>query len=221
MGYRMFMRLPIASDSPYSGAFHREYDTLRRRQMKQKLLTTAGALALLAVLGKYYAQPVFAQVRAALVSDVDNPARGFVQFSRLVGPTEGSSGHFWNQDLQYAVPAGKRLVIDNISAVSFQLFSNTLPTPFLLVIGINAADCNPRGLNNAFDQAEIGNRSAVAVPLIYNGTDFSGSYSFGNAMRVQAYADSGQCLGGRITSSSSMAFGTGLAVTVSGHLVTP
>lgn len=46
--------------------------------MKQKMLAMAGVLALLAVLGRFYAQPVLAQVRAALVSDVDNPARGFV-----------------------------------------------------------------------------------------------------------------------------------------------
>jgi hypothetical protein len=169
--------------------------------MRRKLLTMAGVLALLAVLGKYYAQPVFAQVRAALVSDVDNPARGFVQFSRLVGPPAGSSVHDWRQDLQYVVPAGKRLVIDNISAVSFALLSNTVTTPFLLVIGNNAGECNRDFFPNAFDLSIVGNRTAVSVPLVYNGLDDSASpnsNSYGNSMRVQAYADAGQCLGGRL-----------------------
>jgi|HubBroStandDraft_4_1064222.scaffolds.fasta_scaffold349597_1 hypothetical protein len=192
--------------------------------MRQKLFSMAGALALLAVLGKYYAQPVLAQVRAALVSDIDNPARGFVQFSRFVGPPTNTSTHDWSQNLQYVVPGGKRLVIDNISVVSFALAANSVTTPFLLVIGNNAADCNPGGLGDAYTAAEIGNRAALAVPLIYNGLDtsaFPSSNSFGNSLRVQAYADTGQCLGGRFTSSTFMTFPTALSVTVSGHLVTP
>jgi len=43
--------------------------------VKNRLLTVAGGLALLAVLGKFYAEPLFAQVRAALVSSIDEPAR--------------------------------------------------------------------------------------------------------------------------------------------------
>jgi hypothetical protein len=192
--------------------------------MSNRLIATAGALALLAVLGRYGAQPLLAQVRAALVSDVDNPARGFVQFSRFVGPPQTTFTHDWNQDLQYTVPAGRRLVVDNISAISFALFSNQVTTPFLLVIGNNTADCNPNTLGGAFDRVIIGDRSAVALPLIFNGVDTSASpnsNSYGNSMRVQAYADSGQCLGGRFTTSTSMTFPTALSVTVSGHLVTP
>jgi hypothetical protein len=193
--------------------------------MRQKFFAMAGALVLLAVLGRFYAQPALAQVRAALVSDVDNPARGFVQFSRFVGPPQGTSAHEWKQDLQYAVPAGRRLVIDNISAVSYALFSNSVTTPFLLVIGLNAADCtaDPLGLP-AVDRAVIGGRAALAVPLVYNGLDTSASpnsYSYGNSMRVQGYADAGQCLAGRFTTTSFMTFPTALSVTVSGHLVTP
>ncbi len=37
--------------------------------MKNRLLTFAGALALLAVLGHFYAVPLMAQVRAALVKN--------------------------------------------------------------------------------------------------------------------------------------------------------
>ena len=42
--------------------------------MKSNLLTLAGTLALVAVLGKFYAIPAVAQVtRAALVQDRDSP----------------------------------------------------------------------------------------------------------------------------------------------------
>jgi hypothetical protein len=47
--------------------------------MRNKLLTLAAMLALLAVLGEFFARPVIAQVRAALVQDVDNPARHVFQ----------------------------------------------------------------------------------------------------------------------------------------------
>ncbi len=190
---------------------------------KNRLLILAGVLALLAVLGKFYTEPLLAQARAALVSDVDNPARGFVQFSRFVGPSVGTSTHDWRQDLQYVVPGGKRLVIDNISVASFALHSN-VTTPFLLVIGNNAAECNPTSFPSVFDMATAqGSRAALAVPLLYNGLDDSSSpssYSYGNSIHMQAYADAGQCLGGRFTGSPSLSFPSALDVTVSGHLVT-
>jgi hypothetical protein len=43
--------------------------------MKNRLLALAGALALLAVLGEFCTKPVVAQVRAALVANVDEPTR--------------------------------------------------------------------------------------------------------------------------------------------------
>ncbi len=48
--------------------------------MKHRLLTMAGGLVLFAVLGKFVAVPAIAQVRAALVRDIDNPARNAFQF---------------------------------------------------------------------------------------------------------------------------------------------
>lgn len=44
--------------------------------MKNKLLTFAGALALIAMLGRFYAVPAFAQaIRAAVVKNMDEPGR--------------------------------------------------------------------------------------------------------------------------------------------------
>ena len=74
--------------------------------MKNRLMTLAGGLVLLAVAGKFAATPAIAQaVRAALVRDVDNPARNAVQFE-LYG-YDGSSDYF--------VPAGKTLVIEDVA----------------------------------------------------------------------------------------------------------
>ena len=76
--------------------------------MKNRLLTFAGALALLAVLGKFYAPPLMAQVRAALVQDVDQPARAPFQATVTV-----NANNFTNTAV--SIPSGKRLVIDYVS----------------------------------------------------------------------------------------------------------
>lgn len=76
--------------------------------MKNKLLTFAGALALLGVLGKSYAPPLMAQVRAALVQDVDQPARAPFQ---VTVPVNINNFTF----TPVSIPAGHRLVVDYIS----------------------------------------------------------------------------------------------------------
>ena len=76
--------------------------------MKNRLLTLAGALALAVVLGKFYAKPLMAQVRAALVQDVDQPARAPFQ---VTVPINVNNFNYTN----VPIPSGKRLVIDFIS----------------------------------------------------------------------------------------------------------
>jgi len=105
--------------------------------MKNRLITLAGALALVAVLGKFYAVPAFAQVRAALVQDRDNKARSPFRTNVSCGYAAGVCA----TDLP-PVPAGKRLVIENISGeadmqgpsdlyrISFWL-KNTAPAAYL------------------------------------------------------------------------------------------
>jgi hypothetical protein len=74
--------------------------------MNRRLLTFAGALALAAVLGKFYAVPAIAQAaRAALVQDRDNPARQ--PFSAVIPAVGGIAS-------SPAVPAGMRLIVTNM-----------------------------------------------------------------------------------------------------------
>jgi hypothetical protein len=74
--------------------------------MKDKLVTLAGALLLLAVLGHFYAKPLFAQVRAALVQNVDEPGRNPLNMKFSPGNTAAL----------VTVPAGKRWVIEAFAA---------------------------------------------------------------------------------------------------------
>jgi hypothetical protein len=76
--------------------------------MKNRLITFAGALALLAVVGKFYAPPLMAQVRAALVQDVDQPARAPFQVTVPININNFTV-------TPVTIPAGKRLVVDYIS----------------------------------------------------------------------------------------------------------
>ena len=76
--------------------------------MKHKLLILAGVLAVVAVLGGFYAKPVAAEIRGLLVQDVDQPARA--PFQTVVNVTLA------NAPVPVAIPKGYRLVIDYICA---------------------------------------------------------------------------------------------------------
>jgi hypothetical protein len=79
--------------------------------MKNKLWALAGTLAILATLGHFYAKPLMAQVRAALVSNVDDPGRIPYQLGRnFLDCNPGNCTVLFP-----SVPPGKRLVITNIS----------------------------------------------------------------------------------------------------------
>jgi hypothetical protein len=91
--------------------------------MKNKLLTLAGALALLALLGHFYAKPLLAQVRAVLVENLDEPGRNPYQEVRsdlTCGFRQSCTQSF------SAVPAGKRLVLTNISGY-IEVDGGTIP----------------------------------------------------------------------------------------------
>jgi hypothetical protein len=85
--------------------------------MKNKLLSLAAALVLLMVLEHFYAKPLLAQIRAALIVSVDEPARTPWQVT--------FSGRCANDCYLYPqpVPAHKRLHITHIS-VSANFGSN-------------------------------------------------------------------------------------------------
>jgi hypothetical protein len=102
--------------------------------MKNKLLTTAGLLALLAVLGHSYAKPLLAQVTAVLIKNIDE--RGRTPYQQHVFCERGVSPDYCQAQLP-PVPLHTRLVVEYISALvlsttphAVNLVTNTLPFRF-------------------------------------------------------------------------------------------
>jgi hypothetical protein len=99
--------------------------------MKSRLLTLAGTLALLLVVGKFYAIPAVAQaVRAALVKNADEPGRmpytslaAAFDFSSCLSNCTPGSALFNSFALLPPVPSGKRLIVNHIYG---GIFSATL-----------------------------------------------------------------------------------------------
>jgi hypothetical protein len=79
--------------------------------MRNKLVMGAAALALLGVLGHFGAKPLMAQIRAALVRNIDEPGRSpYLSASPIVGLTP------FTCIAEFApVPPNKRLVVQYIS----------------------------------------------------------------------------------------------------------
>jgi hypothetical protein len=76
----------------------------------------AAAFAALAALAHFTAKPLLAQVKAALIQNVDEPARNPFSEDFLVGATApGCTSGRCDLDGNFVVPAGKRLVITNIT----------------------------------------------------------------------------------------------------------
>jgi hypothetical protein len=102
--------------------------------MRNRLLTFAGLLALLAVIGKFYATPLMAQVRAALVKNIDE--KGRIPYMQS-GFTSCSSGSSVFCDITFpVVPANKRLVLMHVSA-NIGMSAGGVNGTFLLAGGNN------------------------------------------------------------------------------------
>lgn len=85
--------------------------------MKNRLLTLASAMVLLVVVGKFYAQPLLAQVRAALVQNVDE--RGRVPYKSGASCFGALSGSFAACNMLFdPVPAKTRLVVEHVSGTA-------------------------------------------------------------------------------------------------------
>jgi len=123
--------------------------------MKNKLLTLAGALALLATLGHFYAKPLLAQVRAALVQNVDDPGRIPYQALRACF---FSGNAFCSANLP-PVPAGKRLVITHVSG----FLRENLPGGTLV-------------LTTILTQLGGGSYSRITIPVTFTGSDTGRNY---------------------------------------------
>jgi hypothetical protein len=183
--------------------------------MRNTLLTLAGVLALVGALGKFYAVPALAQAaRAALVRDIDNPALNFVQINRSISlPDGGGASITAQQDFQYSVPAGHRLVIDTLSVGAASLGSSTVTGPFTLYVGGSPTACAI-----TFPSEEELAPPSVLMPLLFAGSGpaFLGN-AYANAVRLQTYADAGNCLAGGLQVNS--VHGGIVTVIISGHLV--
>jgi hypothetical protein len=132
--------------------------------MKNRLVTLAGALALMVVLGKFYATPLMAQVRAAIVQDRDSEARNHYQAFLNCSTTTASC-----ENIFPAVPVGKRLIITNVS------------------IGVSAAPASGISL---FELLVPGG-AIYSIPFTKGFNTFGNPYYSGNAT-VSAAFEAGQ-----------------------------
>jgi hypothetical protein len=158
--------------------------------MKNRLLTFAGALALLAVLGHYYAKPLMAQVRATMVQNIDERGRNpYIQTLPCYTQTTNQCAAFFP-----AVPAGMTLVIEHISV--------SADTPTALV----SADV-------------YGNGPIQAVYMPLQGTDSEGNNVYVTSQPYLSYYTAGQTPSVAInTKSAGFMFISG-AVTFTGYLI--
>ena len=79
---------------------------MRTTDRKTKLLTAAGALAVLALVAHFLGKPLMAQVRAVLVQNIDEPARNPFSVSAI-----GNGGGFTLPSATFSVPATSRYII--------------------------------------------------------------------------------------------------------------
>ncbi|HEY1495192.1 MAG TPA: hypothetical protein VGF49_11655 [Candidatus Solibacter sp.] len=134
--------------------------------MRNRLWTLAATLALLAVLGKFYAKPLMAQVKAAIVQDRDSKARNIYQAVNNCFNVSNPC-----QVTFPAVPPGKRLIIEQVSALV------TLPT----AAGSSLADVELRGAS-VFQ----------FLPLVAAPGNFGGQVQYTTNQTVLASYDAGQ-----------------------------
>lgn len=117
----------------HAQGFSKGEDKMNVRRWSMRLGVGAATLTVLAIVGSMAAEPVWAQVRAALVRDVDAPALAPVSLRASF-----SFNALNNQALLTTVPAGKRLVIDNIS-----YSSGGVNTGQLVFVALRSAEFGP------------------------------------------------------------------------------
>jgi hypothetical protein len=159
--------------------------------LKNRLLTLAGVLALLAVIGKFYAPPVLAAV-AAMVQDIDQPARA--PFQATV-PININNFNYTS----VLIPAGQRLVIDYVSMSGATQTTGAYVQP-IIILSSNVA-AQPSALYY------------IAPP---QNADVPGQYY--HTEKTTIYADS--LLVGPAFSGFTPSF-MSFNVVISGHLIKP
>jgi len=133
-------------------------------KMKNKLLMLAGTLAVVAVLGKFYAVPALAQaVRAAVVKNIDEPGRTPFEDAGI----SNCDAKGLACGLDYApVPANKRLVITYVTGQIVTKGNNqTIQSIHLMTARFGANTYFP-ALIQGFDQVTLSRYWAIAQPIL-------------------------------------------------------
>ncbi|MBI4904417.1 MAG: hypothetical protein HY820_12320 [Acidobacteria bacterium] len=174
--------------------------------MRNRLVALAAVLALVGVVGSYYNSPLLAQVRAALVSDVDNPARNPVRLSILASVNDRLECRTFG----YTVPTGKRLVIDDVSAGSILGTSNKFG--FMLELLANPASSG--------EPCTVRTRIAT-VPFRPPAFELGVRYHASAHERMQVVVDPGESIGVELYSveTGASTIAARYSIHLSGHLV--
>jgi hypothetical protein len=155
----------------------------------------AAFVTVAAIMGSMLAEPVWAQVRAALVRDVDSPALAPVTLRADFTFTALN-----NQALLTTVPAGKRLVIDHATYNSAGATSDEL-----IFLAVRSPQFGP-----------------IRLYLEINGPHVSASSGFtiqDGSQPVKAYFEAGEEVW--LTASHNTGGARTLSVVLAGHYVTP
>ncbi len=164
--------------------------------MKNRLMQIAAALALMAVLGKFYAVPLIAQVRAALVKNIDE--RGRIPYTvQAICNAQG----FTNQCVTPfpTVPANRRFVIEYIN-------------------GNIAADHN-RPFSIAYLELPSAGLSYLTLVTHFESTNPVDFDLYSVSMPVVLYCEAGQAPVVHIVSNALGTNALGGNLTLSGYLV--
>jgi hypothetical protein len=160
--------------------------------MRNKLLRGTAALVLLTALGHFSAKPLLAQIRAALVKNIDE--RGRSPYTATVNCSADPGPQFCRVPFP-TVPANKRLVVEYINGY----ISITPPATY------NGA---------SLDLSVTGPRLQLPAHFDYS-SSFANFYSISE--RVVLYIEPGQTADAQIDTSGA---GEGsIALTLSGYLV--
>jgi hypothetical protein len=139
--------------------------------MKNKLLTLAAGLTLVVMAGKFFAVPLLAQVRAALVQNVDE--RGRIPYQATYLNTT-CLGNLFHCDYNFAaIPNNKRLVITHFDAAYQVNNFGGLQDVVLSTAGICCS---------------------AAYPEFTAGAPSSGNNSFSSSRVIEYYVDAGNAV---------------------------
>jgi hypothetical protein len=165
--------------------------------MRNRVWTAAGVLVLLAVVGKFYTEPLWAQVRAAFVKNIDE--RGRIPF-QATGSCSGGPGIDVCDVIFSAVPAGKRLVIEHVNVdVDSHLFG-ILPGLVL------------------FQRVSGGATAVLPVFQRFTSDTLASISDYGSNEAVEIFVEVGESP--KLHATGSLGFGVVVNVaTISGYLV--